>query len=159
MPLNKGHPHLPINSAQIIRDDQEDIITNKIMQSNIEGCRIIELNGDGRLKSNGAQMYVTEMHRLTGDIMIIIDTGMDEAESSQFQRQIQQYDSRITTQAIPATKLRGRGTVPPKGGILLMVNAKWSHSVGRMHTDASDTGLLAKVKVKQAEQTCTHPSS
>jgi hypothetical protein len=80
---------------------------------------------------------------------------MDEAESAQFQRQIHQYDDQITTQAIPATKHRGWGLVPPKGDILLMVNAKWSHSAGRMHTDASNTGLLAKVKVRQAEQTCT----
>ena len=80
---------------------------------------------------------------------------MDENESTQFQRQCQRHDHEFTTQAIPAIKQRGRGQVPPKGGILVIINAKWCHSVGRLHTDASNTGLLAKVKVRQAEQTYT----
>jgi hypothetical protein len=154
LPICRGQPHIPISRERVILDDQNDII-HKTIHEHTEGCRIIELNGDGRLKSNGAQMYVEEMQRLKGDIMIIIDTGMDENESTQFQRQCQRHDHELTTQAIPAIKQRGRGQVLPKGGILVIINAKWCHSVGRLHTDASNTGLLAKVKVRQAEQTYT----
>lgn len=38
--------------------------------------------------------------------MIILYTGIDEAGSLRFQRQIMVYNKRITSQAIPATKQR-----------------------------------------------------
>ncbi len=95
------------------------------------------------------------MQRLQGDIMIIIDSGMDEEDSVQFQRQVRSYNRSISTQAVPALKKRQPRQVLPKGGIIVLINAKWSHSVGQLHTDASSTGLLAKMKVKAVDKDLT----
>ncbi len=135
-------------------DNDDDIMSHIIYEHNI-GCRIIELNGDGRLMKNGAQLYLEEMKRLKGDIMIILDTGMDEQESVQFQKQIGYNDSTTSTQAVPAIKNRHKNQVLPKGGILMIVTNKWSNSIGRIHTDASDTGLLAKMKIRCTDHTIT----
>jgi hypothetical protein len=119
--------------------------------------KIIELNGDGRLMSNGAQKYIDQLRVMKGDAMVIMDTGLTAAKSEIFTKELLRLDNLLCTQAIPATELpkkikrKGRHESAYQGramgGILVIAKSEIEHCIGKLHPDGSKTGLMAKFRI------------
>ena len=118
------------------------------------GCRIIEWNGDGRLKTNGPLPYVEHMKAMKGDILFILDTGLNHRDCEFFGIDVQNIDPTLTIKfvpAIPNDNTAGRAV----GGILAIINHKWALDTGEMHQDNSKLGLLCKMQIRGRNTTYT----
>ena len=127
----------------------DTIYANK--ENDIDGCTIIEWNGDGRLTANGAEPYVEEYRKLKADIMVILDTGLDKHRTLAFAKQIQYIDPTLTIRSAPAIEGSGKQV----GGILIIINEKWAPNTGELHQDNSRTGLIGKFQIRGLSRSYT----
>ena len=119
---------------------------HKTTRGKKEGCKIIELNGDGRLQLNGAEMYVEQMNLMEGGIMVIVDTGLLERAAKAFTREIQNIDPTIGIKIAAVVDSQGHGRAV--GGIIDLVRGPWNAQVGHLHQYGSSMGLMGKMSIR-----------
>lgn len=155
--LNTIGPHTIIEDETIYDDNNIMDIKEYNGKAEMGGLKVIELNGDGRLMSNGAQKYIDQLRVMKGDVMVIVDTGLTTAKLEVFSRELIRLDSSLCTQAIPAreqlkkNKRKGRSESTNQGramgGILVIARSDIEHCMGKLHPDGSKTGFMGKIRI------------
>ena len=115
------------------------------------GCRIMEVNADGRVGTNGMQIYLEEMERMKVDILIMVDTGIGENQIRNIEHQVDAWEVDLAVQIAPAYTAAPNDQGRCVGGIIIVATYPWAANLGTLHTDDSRLGLIGKIKLKTNE--------
>ena len=130
------------------RDRHQSHMIQATGPSRIGGCCITVINADGRINSNGMGVYLEMLRDMAADILIILDTRLNDAESQAQVKDIHKTHPGYGVQAIPTGASTKCSTEYVAGGIMIIANADWSRCIGALHQDDSKLGLVAKFKLR-----------